>query len=187
MNRKQRMEKRAQITDRPAKDELLEGSLLPFFETGKRIGTYAPIRFEADGYTPFASRKNLVLPKVTSETEIQFFAADHLGKGAFGVMEPAASQEIVPELLVIPMLSFDGPYRMGYGKGYYDRYLQKHPECLRIGIAYDEQEEPFQISPWDQPLDLIVTPTRILDFRREPFREAEWLELILTQIRKERI
>lgn len=178
------MEKRAQITDRPAKNALLEGSLLPFFETGKRIGTYAPIRSEADGYTPFARYPNLVLPRVVSDTEIRFYAPIHLEKGSFGVMEPEIGEEIVPDILIIPMLSFWGPYRMGYGKGYYDRYLDRHPECLRVGIAYDEQEESFDPSPWDQPLDLIITPSQILDFRRKEMRNSQ-IEALITRIQKD--
>ncbi len=94
-----------------------------------------------------------------------------LEAGGFGLLEPAVKtyglKASVPDLLIIPLLAFDQGDRLGYGGGYYDRYLAKHPECIRIGIAYDEQEEPLVPNPWDEKLDVIITPTRELHFPRK--------------------
>ncbi|UNT94549.1 5-formyltetrahydrofolate cyclo-ligase [Allobaculum sp. Allo2] len=89
-----------------------------------------------------------------------------LKPGGFGIPEPVSDEEIVPDVLVIPLLVFCDGYRIGYGGGYYDRYLEKHPECLRIGIAFDEQEGQFEPESWDQRLDWIITPTRTLHYDR---------------------
>lgn len=113
----------------------------------------------------------LAAPKVIDDQTIRFYPIENLHPGPFGLLEPGGEpegqQEVVPDLLVIPMLAFWNGYRKGYGKGYYDRYLQKHPDCFRLGIAYDEQEDFYQPNDWDQPLDVIVTPTRILDYRNQ--------------------
>lgn len=50
---------------------------------------------------------------------------------------------------------------MGYGKGYYDRYL-KDSSALKIGIAFDVQEIKFDVKPTDVKLDMIITESRIL-------------------------
>ncbi|MBF0579330.1 hypothetical protein IM774_05970 [Erysipelotrichaceae bacterium RD49] len=93
-----------------------------------------------------------------------------LEPGGFGLLEPAVKtydlEAGIPKTLVIPLLAFQDGFRLGYGGGYYDRYLAKHPECIRVGIAYDEQEEPFIFNPWDERLDYIVTPTRVLHYPR---------------------
>ncbi len=97
--------------------------------------------------------------------------------GEFGLLEPCRlegkKQLEVPEVLLIPLLAFCDGYRMGYGGGYYDRYLAAHSECLRIGIAYDQQEEIFEPAPWDERLDVIVTPTRTLFYACKGRKEGE--------------
>ncbi len=68
-----------------------------------------------------------------------------------------------PELTIVPLIAFDEDlYRVGFGGGYYDRFLANHPTNA-IGIAFDEQQcEPFPTEATDIPLDMIITPTRIL-------------------------
>ncbi len=111
---------------------------------------------------------HLAAPKVMGAKSMAFFEAVDLKPGSMDILEPAGAEggqkEEIPDILIIPMLAFWNGYRKGYGKGYYDRYLAKHPECFRIGIAYDEQEERFEIQPWDERMDILVTPTRILRF-----------------------
>ena len=83
--------------------------------------------------------------------------------GRFGIPVPhAASAELLPDVLLVPMLAFDrAGFRLGYGGGFYDRTV----ECLRqlkpvvaIGIAYAAQEvAAVPRGRYDQPLDWIVT------------------------------
>ena len=91
-------------------------------------------------------------------------AGDSLVEAPFGLSEPAAEQpEIVPALLLVPLLAFDRQgWRLGYGGGFYDRTLAKLREdggqpCA-IGIAYSGQELPeVPHGPDDRPLQGIVT------------------------------
>ena len=67
-----------------------------------------------------------------------------------------------PQVCVVPLLAYnDKLYRLGYGGGYYDRYLSNH-NTIKIGICYDEQYIDFAQEQFDVPMDIIVTPTRIL-------------------------
>lgn len=86
-----------------------------------------------------------------------------LNKGIYGTSFPASGIEYHGDydLIIVPGLAFDQRhYRLGYGAGYYDRFLAEHPGSYKIGIAY-----PFQVmheipaAPHDVPLDEVVIAT----------------------------
>ena len=98
---------------------------------------------------------------------------DKLINGPFGTMEPPKTQtSILPQILVVPMLSFDKElYRLGYGGGYYDKsinFLKKHFKKERkffitIGLAYSIQEEKkIPKEKHDIKLDYIITEKEVL-------------------------
>jgi 5-formyltetrahydrofolate cyclo-ligase len=69
--------------------------------------------------------------------------------------------------VIIPMLAFDKKgNRLGYGAGYYDRFLFSHPHLTRIGIAFAIQElEEIPADATDAGMDIIVTETGIIRCR----------------------
>ncbi len=91
-------------------------------------------------------------------------------KGSFGILEPELSQGVINEpgkleVVIVPGSVFDiYRNRMGYGGGFYDRYLiQTAPHCKKIGICYDFQvQKDIPHEAFDVPLDLIVTEKRIV-------------------------
>ena len=90
--------------------------------------------------------------------------------GPFGARIPIDPVYFEPEILIVPLVAFDSRGgRLGYGGGFYDRTLEalrnKHA-TLAVGFAYAAQEaQSLPLEPTDQPLDLIVTESRILDLR----------------------
>lgn len=88
---------------------------------------------------------------------------DDMDRGPFGIAEPkAAAEDLSPEVLFVPMLSFDrAGYRLGYGGGFYDRTLRRlraRKAIVAIGVAYAVQEvSETPHGPNDEPLDWIVT------------------------------
>lgn len=89
--------------------------------------------------------------------------------GPFGARVPAAPDWITPEIVIVPLVAFDAQGgRLGYGGGFYDRTLEQlraRRATLAIGFAYDAQEAAaLPIEPTDQPLDLLVTETRVVEF-----------------------
>jgi len=83
---------------------------------------------------------------------------------SFGVEEPNEYVIIDDiDVAIIPLLACDkDKNRIGFGKGYYDRFLSNHP-CLKIGICYDFQViESVPVNNWDVPLDIIITDKRII-------------------------
>lgn len=116
--------------------------------------------------------KRVLLPvsiKKTRELELYPVAGSHdLVEGAYGIMEPKReNQSISPEqvdLVVVPGVVFDRQgNRLGYGAGYYDRFLQRcRPSAARIALAFDLQlVDQLPSEPHDQRMDYVITETTI--------------------------
>ena len=92
-----------------------------------------------------------------------------LKDGPFGAKIPEIDDYFDPEILIVPLVAFDAQGgRLGYGGGFYDRTLEglrtKRP-TLAIGFAFDAQEaENLPLEPTDQPLNMVVTESRVLTF-----------------------
>lgn len=98
-----------------------------------------------------------------------------LKRGSFGIMEPDPEKcaQVTPaelDVVLLPLAAMDlCGNRLGMGGGYYDRLLVKlRMECLRAGLGYDFQLiEALEAEAWDMPLDLGITPGRLLRFAKE--------------------
>ena len=88
---------------------------------------------------------------------------DLLFVNEFGILEPAKTQAKVPDMMLVPLLAFDkNKYRLGYGKGFYDRYLNKFlnhfKDILTVGVAFSFQKHhKLPINQNDIKLDYIIT------------------------------
>jgi 5-formyltetrahydrofolate cyclo-ligase len=70
-------------------------------------------------------------------------------------------------MVIVPLLAFDKQgNRLGYGKGFYDRFLSDcRPDVIKAGTSYFEPEERFEeLDQYDVPLDLCITPNNIWKF-----------------------
>ena len=84
----------------------------------------------------------------------------------FGIPEPKFCKATFPDVLLVPLVGFDQKrYRIGYGGGYYDRYLQKlnkKKNFLSIGFAFSFQQiNKIAINKYDKKLDFILTDRSI--------------------------
>ena len=88
----------------------------------------------------------------------------------YAILEPVSGEAISPDeidMILVPMLAFDrAGHRVGYGKGFYDRYLQNTGDhVLKVGLSYFEAEEKIDdASDHDIKLDYCITPENIYDF-----------------------
>jgi len=126
----------------------------------------------------FQSNTQVYLPKVYEDgsNQLQFlhyYPHSKMQKNRFGIPEPITDDEIDlqnVDLLLMPLTAFDlSGNRIGMGGGYYDRALSKltNKKPLLVGIAYDfQQVEECPIESFDQPLQMILTPTRTIAFSR---------------------
>lgn len=113
--------------------------------------------------------KKIAVPKIIGEEMFFYYinSLDELEEGVQGILEPAAcpENEAIPEaddLFVVPGLAFDrNKNRIGYGKGYYDKYFQKYNNIhfQKIALAFDFQIlEQIPVNDYDIKVDGIITP-----------------------------
>ena len=143
--------------------------LLSDLERFEHIGIYISMAHEVDTRKIiawcFEHNKKVYVPKVLKEGMIfvQIVSLDECTLNRMGILESISSQASDGiQLMIVPMLAFnERKHRLGYGKAYYDRYLQSHP-CMKVGICYDANLEPLLIeSSTDVKLDKILTEKRV--------------------------
>jgi len=114
------------------------------------------------------------IPKINFETgELDHYIFhDELSMviNQFGIAEPIHGEPVTVtdiDLVLTPLLAFDSNgYRVGYGKGFYDKFLaQCRDNVIRVGLSYFDPEEPIEdIGPYDVPLNYCVTPEKAYVF-----------------------
>lgn len=142
---------------------------LPVWKENQVIFSYVSYNQEVDTRTRMESwlqmEKKLAVPKVVGE-EISFFlisSMEQLKTGYGGILEPITKMCVDGEhgILLMPGLAFDnGFHRMGYGGGFYDRYVKKQEgaRLTKIALAYEYQiYEEIANESHDQLVDIIIT------------------------------
>ena len=138
---------------------------------GKVVGGYYPYNYEMDSIEILKKLKNLnyhlSLPKIRKNFQMNFFhwsTKDPLEINEYGIPEPISDVIKLPNILLVPLVAFDKNHnRIGYGGGFYDRYIKKvkkKKKILTIGLAYSFQKvEKIPVTKNDIQLDFIVTNT----------------------------
>ena len=128
---------------------------LSFYNEDLTIGLYMPIRNELN---IVLNNKNICYPKVIGDY-LKFFFPDSFDYGPFNVLEPNGTEveKDQIDMIIVPLLYFDkNNNRVGYGKGYYDRYLKDY-KGITVGVAYDFQElDNIDTKPTDVKLNYII-------------------------------
>ena len=137
--------------------------------SGKIIGGYYPYNYEIDILQileKFEQKKfTITLPKIKKNSQMNFFqwsTNDPLIVNKFGIPEPISEMVKFPDVLLVPLVAFDKNFnRIGYGGGFYDRYIKKirkRKKVLTIGFAYSFQKvKKIPIDNYDIKLDFIIT------------------------------
>ena len=133
-----------------------------------RVGFYWPFKGEYDPRALARSLRDrgarLCLPVVAERARPlafrEWWPGMRMAPGVWGIPVPDEGDWVLPEVLLAPLLGFDGAgYRLGYGGGYYDRTLAAMPaRPLAIGIGYELLRlATIHPQPHDVPMDLVVT------------------------------
>jgi len=143
-------------------------SLFLPIERQREINTYRiwekAIEFGAKVAVPRSNFETLEMKHILFETE------DQLELSAWGIPEPKKGKVVAPdrfELVFVPLLAVDKRgYRVGYGKGFYDRFLKKcAPNCQFVGLhLFDYEENIEDINPTDMQLHACISPQGIRRF-----------------------
>ena len=138
-------------------------------KTGK-ISLYYPSSNEVDVLKILEIKNlkkfNFLLPIIGKNNKINFYPwkkNDILFLNKYGIPEPIKSKIKIPNIILVPLLAYDkNKNRLGYGKGFYDKYLNQyfkmHKKILSIGIAFSFQRyHKLPINEKDYKLDYIIT------------------------------
>ena len=154
------------------KFSLLHEEIKKKFFKNKIVGSYYPVNFEADTSQVMKMFKQkgykLSLPVISSKYDMNFYSwnlNDPLYVNKYGIPEPKSKIKVIPSILLIPMVAYDKRLnRLGYGGGYYDRFLEKYEKknILKFGLAITCQEvKKLPINNFDKKMDYILTEKKL--------------------------
>ena len=113
----------------------------------------------------------IIVPKADFDSSLmrsyQYLSKQDLAFNSYHIPEPNHAQETttIPDIVLVPLLAFDlNGHRVGYGKGFYDRFLQ-NTTAQKIGLSFfDAVTEINDVHLNDIRLDKCITPSGIIDF-----------------------
>ncbi len=119
----------------------------------------------------------IIVPKADFETALMsnyvYSGREDLQKNLYNILEPQKAElhKGDVEMVLVPLLAFDElGYRVGYGKGFYDRFLEGLT-TLKVGISFFEPSDNIEdVNEHDIQLDLCITPYKVYDFRKSVIR-----------------
>ena len=160
------------------KISLYPDRIFQFLQTNKinfqNVGGYYPCNHEIDDLDilSFLSNKgaSISLPKIKENNQMDFFDwknKDPLKINKYGIAEPISGNKVLPDIIFVPLVAYDNDLnRLGYGGGFYDRYLEKIDKIkktFKIGLAFSYQKlKKIPINKHDKKLDLIITEKKII-------------------------
>jgi len=142
--------------------------------TNKIVHVFLPIRkFKEVNLYPFIDflhENNVqVVTSITNRvdntlTHVELKSNTSLEEDSWGIPTPikaSLADETNIDVVIVPLLAFDkNGHRVGYGKGYYDRFLSEIT-AHKIGVSlFEVLYEPLDIDQYDIPLDVVITPTK---------------------------
>lgn len=159
----------SKITDNFLSSELYSGAdtLLLYFSVGDEVSTEKIFRAASD------DGKRLAFPRcIDSNGFMEFYyvgSAEDLEEGMYGIREP--KKDCRPYVFddggvcVVPGLSFDREgYRIGYGKGYYDRFLSRFTG-VSVGLCYEALlSDSLPRDTYDKNINYLITDKKIYNF-----------------------
>jgi len=114
-----------------------------------------------------------VVPRIGEDEMLEHIIIDDdtiMVENSYGIPEPLSGEKVdagMIDLVFVPLLGFDEKgNRVGYGKGYYDRFLSTcRDDVVIIGLSFLEAvPEITDTDPWDEPLHYCITPNRVYEF-----------------------
>ena len=135
----------------------------------KIIGGYYPTNYEIDDLeilNYFINKGSIIsLPKIKKKNQMEFYkwyTNEPLLINKYGIPEPETTNRVYPDILFVPLVAFDKELnRLGYGGGFYDRYIQKISKIkkiVKVGLAFSFQKlKTIPSNKHDKKLDIIIT------------------------------
>lgn len=160
------------VLNKPLKDKAIFNALFKLLEKIEYSTVFIYLSFGTEVNTKaivdklFDLGKTVCVPKIVDGKmkSVKINNGSEFTINDYGIKEPILEEELLPDLAIVPMVAFNEKcYRVGYGKGFYDRYFCSiDANVFKIGIAYKEQKlDDFIIDEYDVPCDIIITDANI--------------------------
>ena len=153
--------------------KVVQSLIKQFKKKNPIIGGYFPVNYEIDCINILRklelNKFKVALPVIKKNNDMEFYSYS-FGKplriSNYGIPEPFTKKKVNPDILFVPLVAFDfNCYRIGYGGGYYDRYLKKLEKkklFKSIGFAFSFQiTKHIPIEIFDKSLNMVITDKKI--------------------------
>ena len=165
--RKELLYLRDNLEDRYNKSMIIKNKILDLdiYKKSNVVALYYSMKSEVDTKELIKESlvlgKKVLLPRIINKNKMIFIEVNEntkYEKNTFGVMEPIGVENNNIDLMICPGVAFDNSNnRLGYGRGYYDKYLSKH-DIFKVGICYKEQlVEKLDVEEHDIKMDFVIT------------------------------
>ena len=160
---------RNKIEDKDIKDNKIQDKLMnnKYINDCKLILVYVSFNNEVDTINLikyFLKDKLIAVPRIDNDMMNFYYikSLSELKNGKYNILEPVTNNmvnDFTSCVSITPGVCFSRDlYRIGYGKGFYDKFYSEHREIYKIGLTYDECIiDNFNIDLYDQKLDLVIT------------------------------
>lgn len=141
------------------------------FNKASKIGLYYSIEKEIETKhlikKLLSQNKEILLPKVNNNDMhfVKINTLDELNPGKYGILEPKSKKESKPDLVILPAIAIDkNGNRIGRGKGFFDKYLNKNPNIKTICLVNNLQViENINPEKHDKKIDIIISEKKIIN------------------------
>jgi 5-formyltetrahydrofolate cyclo-ligase len=159
----------------------------PLYLMRRSVAVYSPIQNEVETGDirdhALLTGKRVFYPRCTADNDLELVeirSVNELGLGRFGILEPTGDRRLSrqgqEELVVfVPGVAFDvRGNRLGRGKGWYDRLIEKSGRATFVALAYDFQiVDAVPAEDWDQRVHYLITERRIIDCGSMPAQSSQ--------------
>lgn len=136
----------------------------PFYMNAQNVMIFYPTKYEVNLLDLLSDNKNFYLPKVNAD-QLQvcpYTTDEKLEKSSFNILEPCSNpvKPLILDLVIVPALMADKRgYRLGYGGGFYDRFLSVYKEHFKTITAIPTEllVDELPINKFDKKIDVIIS------------------------------
>ncbi len=135
---------------------------LEVYKGARNVMIFYPLKFEINLLPLLEDDKNFYLPRIEGENLLvcPFRKGDRLEKSKFNVFEPLTEPVSfdIPDVVIVPALAVDkNHFRLGYGGGFYDRFLKSSKAYSIVPVSERLVVEKLPVDDFDVPVDCVVT------------------------------
>lgn len=139
------------------------------------LGIYWPVRGEFNAIraleSPSLTKLPLALPFAQREPKAMHYRRwdrqSPTTRDDYGLLAPATGTEVVPDVVLVPCVGYTrAGWRLGYGGGFFDRWLSDHPQATAVGVAWTlgrVDDSAWAPGAHDQPLAIVLTEQGVVD------------------------